>query len=37
MLDVRVDGDWVTEQGEYVIAIGRYAGDPEAATIEVHR
>jgi hypothetical protein len=37
MLDVRVDGDWVTERGAYVIDIGRYAGDPEAATIEVHR
>ena len=37
MLDVRVDGDWVTEHGDYVIDIGRYAGDPEAATIEVHR
>ena len=37
MLDVRVDGDWVTEHGEYVIDVGRHAGDPEAATVRVHR
>jgi beta-glucosidase len=37
MLDVRVDGDWITEHGEYVIDVGRYAGDPEAATVRVHR
>jgi beta-glucosidase len=37
MLDVRVDGDWITEHGEYVIDVGRYAGDPEAATVKVHR
>ncbi len=37
MLDVRVDGDWVTERGAYVIDVGRYAGDPEAAAVKVHR
>jgi beta-glucosidase len=37
MLDVRVEGDWVTERGEYVIDVGRYAGDREAATLTVHR
>ena len=37
MLDVRVDGDWITEGGEYVIDVGRYAGDPEAVTVKVHR
>ena len=37
MLDVRVDGDWVTELGDYVIDVGRYAGDPEAVTVGVHR
>jgi beta-glucosidase len=37
MLDVRVDGDWITEHGEYVIDVGRYAGDLEAATVKVHR
>jgi hypothetical protein len=37
MLDVRADGDWVTEQGDYVIDVGRYAGDPEAVTVGVHR
>jgi beta-glucosidase len=37
MLDVRVDGDWVTERGEYVIDVGRHAGDPDAVTVRVHR
>ncbi len=37
MLDVRVDGDWLTEHGNYVIDVGRHAGDPEAATLNVHR
>jgi hypothetical protein len=37
MLDVRVDGDWITEHGEYVIDGGRYAGDPDAVTVKVHR
>ena len=37
MLDVRVDGDWITEPGEYVLDVGRYAGDPEAITVTVQR
>jgi beta-glucosidase len=37
MLDVRVDGDWITEQGEYVIEVGRYAGDHEAVVVKVER
>ncbi len=37
MLDVRVDGSWVTESGEYLLDVGRYAGDPDAVTISVHR
>jgi hypothetical protein len=37
MLDVRVDGDWITEHGEYLIDGGRYAGDPDAVTVRVHR
>jgi hypothetical protein len=37
MLDVRVDGDWITERGEYVVDVGRYAGDPDAVTVKVHR
>ena len=37
MLDIRAAGDWVTERGDYVIDVGRYAGDPEAATVKVHR
>jgi hypothetical protein len=35
VLDVRVD--WITERSKYVIDAGRYAGDPEAATVRVHR
>jgi hypothetical protein len=37
MLDVRADGDWITEHGEYAIDVGRYAGDPDAVTVKVHR
>jgi beta-glucosidase len=37
MLDVRVDGDWVTEAGEYTLDVGRFARDPEAVTLAVHR
>ena len=37
MLDVRVDGDWITESGDYVLDIGRYAGDPAAVTLTVQR
>ena len=37
MLDVRVDGDWVTESGEYVLDVGRHAGDTSAVTLAVHR
>lgn len=37
MLDVRVDGDWITEPGEYMLDVGRYAGDPEAITVTVQR
>jgi beta-glucosidase-like glycosyl hydrolase len=37
MLDVRVGGDWVTERGDYVIDVGRYAGDREAVVVKVQR
>ena len=37
MLDVRVDGGWVTEPGEYVLDVGRFAGDPAAVTFGVQR
>jgi len=37
MLDVRVDGNWVTEPGEYTIDVGRHAGDAGAVTVSVHR
>ena len=37
MLDVRAAGGWVTESGEYVLDVGRYAGDAGAVTISVHR
>jgi len=37
MLDVRVDGDWVTESGEYVLDVGLHAGDASAVSVAVHR
>ncbi len=37
MLDVRVDGSWFTEPGEYTVDIGRHAGDEGAVTVSVHR
>jgi beta-glucosidase len=37
MLDVRVDGDWVTEPGEYVLDVGRHAGDASAVSLAVDR
>jgi beta-glucosidase len=37
MLDVRVDGAWVTEHGEHVIEVGRHAGDAGAIALTVQR
>ena len=37
MLDVRATGEWVTESGEYVLDVGRHAGDPGAVALSVHR
>ncbi len=37
MLDVRVDGGWVTERGTYVVEVGRHAHDAGAATVIVER
>jgi beta-glucosidase len=37
MLDVRVEGEWVTEPGEYVIEVGCHAGDPGAIAVTVQR
>jgi hypothetical protein len=38
MLDVRVDGGWVTEPGEYVLDVGRcVAGDPDSGDRRVGR
>ena len=37
MLDVRVDGEWVTESAEYVLDVGRFAGDPGAVAVSAHR
>ncbi len=37
MLDVRIDGDWVTEHGDYAIDVGRHAGDHGALTVSVQR
>jgi beta-glucosidase len=34
-LAVRVDGEWVLEDGTYDFAVGRYARDPDAATASV--
>ena len=37
MLDVRCAGEWSTESGEYVLDVGRHAGDPGAVTIRLQR
>jgi beta-glucosidase len=37
MLDVRVEGEWVTERGGYAIEVGRHAGDREAVVVRVQR
>ena len=37
MLDVRCAGEWSTESGEYVLDVGRHAGDPQAVTIRLQR
>jgi beta-glucosidase len=37
MLDVRVEGEWVTEHGDHVVEVGRHAGDPEAIAVAVQR
>jgi beta-glucosidase len=37
MLDVRVEGEWVTEHGEYVIEVGRHAGDLGAIAVTLQR
>ena len=37
MLDVRVDGTWLTEQGTYLVEVGLHAHDPAARTMTVQR
>jgi hypothetical protein len=37
MLDVRVDGDWVTEAGAYELDVGLHARDPDAVALTVQR
>ncbi len=37
MLDLRVDGRWVTEPGRYVIEVGLHAGDPAALRLHLDR
>jgi beta-glucosidase len=37
MLDLRIDGDWVTERGTYTIEVGRFAGDPDAIALRIDR
>ncbi len=36
-LDLRLDGSWFTEPGDYVVDIGRHAHDPSATTLRVGR
>ncbi len=37
MLDVRIDGTWVTEHGTYHVDVGLHAHDPGAHTLRVER
>jgi beta-glucosidase len=37
LLDVRVDGSWVTEQGTYLVDVGLHAQDPRAQALRVER
>ena len=36
-LDVRVDGDWVTEAGSYVLTAAQFAGDPDGVAVRLTR
>ena len=35
MTDLRIDGDWVTEPGDYAVTVGQFAGDPAAILLLV--
>ena len=37
MLDLRLDGGWVTEPGRYVVEVGLHAGDPSALRLHLDR
>jgi beta-glucosidase len=37
MLDVRRDGGWYTEPGQYVVDVGLHAHDPAAAYLDLYR
>jgi hypothetical protein len=37
MTDVRLNGGWVTEPGDYSISVGQHAGDSEAIHLTVPR
>ena len=37
MTDLRIDGDWVTEPGDYNVSVGQFAGDPAAISLRVRR
>lgn len=37
MTDLRIEGDWVTEAGDYVVTVGQFAGDPAAIALLVPR
>jgi hypothetical protein len=36
-LDLRLDGAWVTEPGEYTLDVGQHAHDPAALSLTVER
>ena len=37
MLDIRVDGTWVTEPGTYLVDVGLHAHDPRRRTLQIDR
>jgi beta-glucosidase len=37
MTDLRLDGAWVTEPGDYSVSVGQHAGDPEAIRLTISR
>ena len=37
MLDIRLDGTWLTEQGTYLVDVGLHAHDPRTRTLQLER